>query len=245
MRGAILAGGTGSRLRPLTNVLNKHILPVGNYPMIYHPIHTLKAGGVKELIIISGKEHIGTLISQLGSGKDFGMQFTYRVQDEPTGIAGALSLCKHFLSNSPWFPIILGDNIYEDNINFNTGLTNFNNTPICKLFIKKVQDPNRFGVAKINKNIIEYIVEKPKEFVSDYAVTGLYMYDSNVWNIVDNLSPSLRGEFEITDINNWYIKNGKAIYEMINGFWSDAGTFDSIAVASQYASKVTYKGFVK
>jgi glucose-1-phosphate thymidylyltransferase len=241
MRGVILAGGIGSRLKPLTNVLNKHLLHIARYPMIYHPIHTMKIGGINDLIIISGKEHIGTLISQLGSGKDFEMNFTYKVQDEPNGIAGALSLCEHFLSEEKFFPVILGDNIYKDQFNFYKIIVN--DVPKCRLFIKEVDEPNRFGVAKINKQSIEYIIEKPTDFVSNYAVTGLYMYDKAIWNIIHDLKPSKRNELEITDINNWYIKNGTAFYEIVNGFWSDAGTFESIAVASQHMSKVTYEEF--
>jgi len=261
MKGVVLAGGTGSRLMPLTKVISKHILPVGRYPMIYHPLYSLKNGGVSEVIIISGKEHMGTLISQLGSGSNFGMNFTYRIQDTANGIAGALKLCEDFVKNdkSSHFAAILGDNIYEDKLDFggfdigddfvysSKEKMNENKIPICKLFLKKVHDPNRFGVVKLKNeygNKVVKIIEKPKTYVSNLAVTGCYIYDSNVWNILDSLKISERDEFEITDVNNWYVENGIVLYKYLKGDWVDAGTHESIIKATQQCKDLIYPGFI-
>lgn len=244
MKGIILAGGTGSRLRPLTNVLNKHILPVGNYPMIYHPIFTLKNGGIKDIQIISGKEHLGTLVSQLGSGRDFGLDFSYKIQDEANGIAGAISLCKDFLKDEDIFAVILGDNIFGFN---NTSSLSFNemhnDKNKCHLFLNKItNNPNRFGVANIVNDKIISIIEKPKTFVSNYVVTGLYLYNKDIWGIIDNIKPSERGELEITDVNNWYINNDKCNFTLFTTFWSDAGTLESIKHATDLTKDIIYKG---
>jgi len=261
MRGVVLAGGLGSRLGHLTSQINKHCLPVGKYPMIYHPLHTLKNGGVNDVMIISGKEHMGTLISQLGSGSTFGMSFTYKIQDNADGIAGALRLCEDFLRSdqSNCFVTILGDNIYDDRLNFKgTNISNEfvysskervnrKNIPVCKLFLKKVHDPNRFGVIKLKDdygNKVVKIVEKPKYFVSNLAVTGCYVYDHNVWSILNNLKVSERNEFEITDVNNWYVENGIVLYKYLENNWTDAGTHKSLIKANLQCKFTTYHDFI-
>ncbi|MDO8740179.1 MAG: sugar phosphate nucleotidyltransferase [Candidatus Woesearchaeota archaeon] len=226
VKGIILAGGTGSRMYPCTKVTNKHLLPVHNKPMIYYPLQTLISAGIKEILIISGTEHAGDFLRLLGSGKEFGARLSYEIQDEAGGIAQALSLAETFVDKEK-FVVILGDNIFEDNIrkdveDFASG---FNG---AKVFLKEVPDPQRFGVAEIKGDKIVSIEEKPKAPKTNYAVTGLYMYDAGVFNIIKNLKPSRRGELEITDVNNEYIKNSSMTFSILKGFWSDAGTFDSL-----------------
>ncbi len=241
MKGIVLAGGTGSRLHPLTNVLNKHILPVGRYPMIYYPLHTLKLGGITDVMIVSGKEHLGTLVSQLGSGSELGMSFTYKIQDKADGVAGALKLCEDFVrtNNSKFgeFVVLLGDNIFLEKLDFNFCKLLPRNVPNAKFFITEVIDPHRFGVVKFDKDI-ECIVEKPKSFVSNFVVTGAYMYDQNIWTKVAELEKSNRGEFEITDVNNWYIQNGKVCYDYLVAEWTDAGTPESLLKANMLCKGV-------
>ena len=233
MKGIILSGGTGSRLFPLTKVTNKHLLPVGKYPVIFHPIYRLKQAGIDEILIVTGVEHMGDIVNQLGSGKDFGVRFTYKVQDEAGGIAQALSLAHHF-SNNDLCTVILGDNVFEDDI------TPFVNNFIqqkkgAKILLKEVQDPERFGVAELKDGKIISIEEKPKSPKSNYAVTGIYMYDSDVFDFIKRLKPSARGELEITDVNNFYIETGCLTYDILKGWWTDAGTFESLAHANQLA----------
>lgn len=226
VKGIILAGGTGSRMYPCTKVTNKHLLPVHNKPMIYYPLQTLIGSGIKEILIISGTEHAGDFLRLLGSGKEFGVRLSYEIQDGAGGIAQALSLAETFVDQEK-FVVILGDNIFEDNIrkdveDFASG---FNGS---KVFLKEVPDPERFGVAEIKGDKIASIEEKPKKPKSNYAVTGLYMYDARAFNIIKKLKPSQRGELEITDVNNEYIKNNSMAFSILKGFWSDAGTFDSL-----------------
>jgi glucose-1-phosphate thymidylyltransferase len=259
MRGIVLAGGVGTRLFPLTKQTNKHVLPVGRYPMIYHPLHTLKEGGINDIMIISGKEHMGSLISHLGSGSGFGMRFTYRIQDNADGIAGALKLCEDFIRtyNSTHFVAILGDNIFEEKIEFggfdfsedfvySSRKQDVPKIPACKLFLKKVRDPNRFGVVKLQDqygNRVVKIIEKPKTFVSNLAVTGCYVYDYNIWGVLDSIKLSERNEFEITDVNNWYVENGVVLYKYLNGAWTDAGTHESLLKANQQCKALLFKDF--
>ena len=226
MKGVILAGGTGSRLRPITKVTNKHLLPVHDKPMIYYPISTLIKGGVTDILLVVGNESAGDFLKLLSSGREFGAKFTYRVQDESGGIAQALSLASDFVGNDS-VVVILGDNIIEDDIS--SGVKEFS-TGGCEamLFIKQVADPGRFGVAEIKGGKIIGIEEKPKKPKSAYAVTGLYMYDSSVFSIIKGLKPSSRGEYEITDVNNEFIKRGKLLYKELKGYWTDAGTFPSL-----------------
>lgn len=231
MKGIVLAGGTGTRLYPLTKVTNKHLLPVGKYPMIYHPICKLKKAGIKDIFIVTGKEHMGDVVNLLGSGKDFDLQFTYRVQDEAGGIAQALFLAEKFVGDDSCV-VILGDNIFEDNIDIfvNKFLEQASG---AKIIIKEVTRPERFGVAELEGDKVASIEEKPVEPKSNYCVTGIYMYDSNVFDIIKTLKPSDRGEMEITDVNNAYIKKGVLTYDVLNGWWTDAGTFESLAHANE------------
>ena len=227
IRGVILAGGAGSRLYPMTKIFNKSLLPVYDKPMIFYPIKTLKDIGCKEIMIISGREHSGQIMNQLGSGVDFGLEFTYRIQEKPGGIAHALSLAKDFC-NGDSVAVCLGDNIFEDKID----ISDYDGTG-AYIFLKSVPDPQRFGVAEVSGDSVVNIVEKPDEPASDLCTTGLYVYDAYVWNIIKQLKPSDRGELEITDVNNWYVKNGLMKFKQLEGFWSDAGTPESLAQATQ------------
>jgi glucose-1-phosphate thymidylyltransferase len=230
IKGIVLAGGTGSRLYPLTKVTNKHLLPVGREPMIFHPIKKLLGAGIAEIMIITGTEHMGDVVGLLGSGHEFGAEFTYRVQDEAGGIAQALGLCESFVGGDR-LCVILGDNIFEADL-----------APIASAFakqpkgaricLKAVHDPQRYGVATVSGDKIVRVVEKPKQPESDLAVTGIYFYDSDVFRIVKTLKPSGRGELEITDVNNAYIEAGTMQFGMLDGFWTDAGTFDSWKLAN-------------
>jgi len=231
MKGAILAGGTGSRLMPLTKVTNKHLLPVYNKPMIYYPLQTLINMGIKEILIVSGPGHAGHFVNLLGSGRKFGVNFSYEIQDEVGGIAQALSLAEDFADKGP-ICVILGDNIFEDKID----ISDFKEG--ARIYLKKVQDANRFGVAEINKKgKVLSIEEKPKNPKSNLAVTGLYIYGNEVFEIIKTLKPSARGELEITDVNNMYIKKEKMDAKILDGFWSDAGTFESLFRASELIRK--------
>ncbi len=232
MKGIVLAGGSGARLYPLTKVTNKHLLPVGKYPMIYYPICKLKQAGITDIFIVTGKEHMGDVVNLLGSGKDFGLQFTYRVQDEAGGIAQALYLAEKFVGSDRCV-VILGDNIFEDNIDHYINKYKDQDKG-AKILIKEVKHPERFGVAELKDDKLCSIEEKPDKPKSNYCVTGVYMYDSRVFNIIETLKPSKRGELEITDVNNNYIQQDELTYDILKGWWSDAGTFQSLA----YANKV-------
>jgi glucose-1-phosphate thymidylyltransferase len=233
MKGIVLAGGTGSRLFPLTKVTNKHLLPIGKFPMIYYPIFKLQQCGITEIIIVTGKEHMGSVVNLLGSGYEFGLEFTYRIQDQPGGIAQALSLAEGFVGNDRCV-VILGDNIFKSNIG--EFVTNYQKQSTgAKILIKQVPDPHRYGVAELKGDLIVGIEEKPQVPKSDFCVTGIYMYDSNVFEIIRRLKPSGRGELEITDVNNAYIEKETLTYDIINDWWTDAGTFESIFRANEYA----------
>ena len=236
MKGIILAGGTGSRLFPLTKVTNKHLLPVGKYPMIYHPVHKLKESGIDEILIVTGVEHMGEVVNLLGSGKDMDVRFTYKVQDQAGGIAQALGLAENFVGNDKCV-VILGDNIFRKDIS--EFVENFEKQKEgAKVLVQSVDDPERFGVAEIKGDNIVSIEEKPKSPKSNFAVTGIYMYDSNVFNIIKTLKPTGRGELEITDVNNEYIRRGTLTYDVLDGWWTDAGTFDSLAKANELATEL-------
>ncbi|MFA5247810.1 MAG: sugar phosphate nucleotidyltransferase [Patescibacteria group bacterium] len=233
MKGIILAGGQGTRLRPLTYVTNKQLLPVYNKPMIYYPLNTLLKAGIKNILIISGPDKIGDFSDLLGSGRKLGAKISYEIQDEPRGLAEAFILGEDFIGKSN-VAMILGDNIFEDD--FSEELKNFKSGG--KIFLKKVSDPERFGVAELNsRGGIKKIVEKPKKHISDQAITGLYVYDSRSVEIAKNIKPSSRGELEIVDIHNWYLKNNELDYTKVKGKWLDVGTFDSLLQAQNFAKE--------
>lgn len=233
MRGIILAGGTGSRLFPLTKVTNKHLLPVGRKPMILHPIEKLVEAGVKEILVVTGVEHMGDVVTLLGSGKDFGAHFTYRVQDQAGGIAQALGLAEQFCHGEKSV-VILGDNMFFDSLS--PFVNAFAEQPRgAKILLKEVKDPQRFGVAELSGSKIVGIEEKPKKPKTNLAVTGIYFYDGNVFEIIRTLKPSGRGELEITDVNNAYVREGTMTHDSLKGEWTDAGTFESLQYANQVA----------
>lgn len=234
MKGVILAGGTGSRLFPLTKVTNKHLLPVYDEPMIYYPLKTLVNAGIRDILVVSGKGHVGHFLELLGSGADFGVRLSYDIQKEAGGIAQALGLAEHFVDGED-VTVILGDNIYEDNVkdhvkSFKSG---------ARIFLKPVPDAHRFGVAEVDrkKNCVLGIEEKPKKPKSNLAVTGLYIYDNSVFDVIKTLKPSGRGELEITDVNNYYVRKGTLSFSVLEGYWSDAGTFESLYRASELVRK--------
>ncbi|HEY7370712.1 MAG TPA: sugar phosphate nucleotidyltransferase [Polyangia bacterium] len=235
MRGVVLAGGTGSRLFPLTKVTNKHLLPVGREPMIFHPVKKLVEAGIHEILIVTGTEHMGDVVGLLGSGKDFGCEFTYRVQDEAGGIAQALGLARRF-GRGGRLAVILGDNIFEKSI---AGFAEaYRNQPSgAKVLVQEVDDPGRYGVAEIDGDRVVRIVEKPKQPKSRLAVTGIYFYDESVHEVIADLKPSARGELEITDVNNAYIARGDLTFDVLPGWWTDAGTFESLAHANDLLTK--------
>ncbi|SFS38950.1 sugar phosphate nucleotidyltransferase [Paenibacillus sp. 453mf] len=235
MKGIILAGGTGSRLYPLTKVTNKHLLPVGKYPMIYHSIGKLKEADIHDILIVTGRDHMGDVVNLLGSGYEFGVTFTYKVQDQAGGIAQALGLAENFARGESMV-VILGDNVFSDDLT--EYVSNFRKQGAgAKVLLQKVEDPERYGVAELEGNTIMSIEEKPKLPKSPYAVTGVYMYDSEVFDIVRTLKPSGRGELEITDVNNAYIEKGLLTYDILNGWWTDAGTHDSLSYANELMNK--------
>ncbi len=233
MKGIILAGGTGSRLYPLTKVTNKHLLPVGNQPMIYYPIEKMKEVGIEEILIVTGTDHMGSVVNLLGSGKDFGCRFTYKVQDEAGGIAQALGLAENFVADDSML-VILGDNIFEQSLE--EAVRNYDDHG-AQILLKEVEDPQRFGVAEIDGDRIAGIEEKPDRPKSRYAVTGIYMYDNKVFDYIRDLEPSDRGELEITDVNNHYIDGDEMKYSVLKGWWTDAGTPSSYRRANQLAYK--------
>jgi glucose-1-phosphate thymidylyltransferase len=231
LKGVVLAGGTGSRLRPLTNVTNKHLLPVGREPMIYYPIHKMIDIGIEEILVVTGVEHMGDVVGLLGSGKDFGCRFTYKVQDEAGGIAQALGLAENFARGSRIL-VILGDNLFQDRLE--PYAKRFMQQPSgARVLLKQVPDPHRFGVAEFAAGRVLSVEEKPKSPKSDYAVTGIYFYDNEVFDTVRTLRPSSRGELEITDVNNAYIARGTLACDVFDEWWTDAGTFDSLKRAGE------------
>ena len=233
MKGIVLAGGTGSRLYPLTKVTNKHLLPVGNKPMIYYPIGKLTELGIEEILIVTGTEHMGDVVNLLGSGSEFGCNFTYKVQDEAGGIAQALGLAENFCGEEPMI-VVLGDNVFEASLE--QAVKKFGGKG-AMIMLKEVPDPQRFGVAEIEGDRIVGIEEKPDSPKSDYAVTGIYMYDAEVFDFIRQLEPSERGELEITEVNNRYIEMGRMKYAMLEGWWTDAGTPSSYKRANDLVRK--------
>jgi len=235
MKGIIIAGGKGTRMLPVTRVVNKSLLPVYDKPLIYYPILKLKEAGVTNILLISGRENAGQFLDLMGSGKELGINLAYDVQEEPGGIAQALSIGEDFADNEKIIAI-LGDNVFEHSLK--EAVENFEKQEKgAKIFLKKVHDPERFGVPEIDGEKIINIIEKPKNPPTDYAVTGIYMYDSKVWDIIKTLNPSDRGELEITDVNNQYIKENSMTYEILNGEWIDAGTFEALLKANILIAK--------
>jgi glucose-1-phosphate thymidylyltransferase len=234
MKGIILAGGTGSRLHPLTKVTNKHLLPVGREPMIFHPIHKLLRAGIRDVLIVTGTEHMGDVVGLLGSGREFECDFTYRVQDRAGGIAEALGLARNF-ARGERMVVLLGDNVFQDEIGLYVERFAQQGRG-ARVLLKQVDDATRFGVAEITGDRIVGIEEKPKQPKSSFAVTGIYMYDDRVFDIVESLRPSKRGELEITDVNNAYVARGELGFDVLAGWWTDAGTFDSLARANELLS---------
>ena len=235
MRGVILAGGKGTRMGELTKVTNKHLLPVGPYPMVYHPLKKLTGAGLTEILLVSGTEHMGDFVELLGSGKNHGCRLTYRVQDEAGGIAQALGLAELFCTNSR-VCVLLGDNIFLDPLAPLVEKANAR-PDWAWLGLKRVHDPNRYGVAELDGEKVVGIEEKPAEPRSDYAVVGIYVYPPDVFEVIKTLKPSGRGELEITDVNTHYLKAGRMGYSVLDGYWTDAGTLDSLDVANELVRK--------
>lgn len=236
MKGIILAGGTGSRLYPLTKVTNKHLLPVYDKPMVFYPIFSLKEAGIKDVLIVSGKDHVTSFHKLLGHGEEFGMRFSFAVQKAAGGIAQALSLARKFAGRDK-FAVFLGDNIVEENLKKHVKSFESQKNG-AKIFLKKVSNPKAYGVAEIKGKKVINIEEKPKRPKSNLAVIGLYMYDSSVFEIIKKLKPSHRGELEITDVNNAYLKKGQLTYEVLKGFWGDCGeSFDTLLGSSFLVKK--------
>ncbi|UCE19529.1 MAG: NTP transferase domain-containing protein [Gemmatimonadota bacterium] len=236
MKGVVLAGGLGTRLGPLTRITNKHLLPIYDRPMIYYPIQTLVDAGINEILIVTGGNWAGDFLRLLGNGKEFGLRnLDYTYQDGEKGIAHALALAEHF-ADEDFITVILGDNIIDGSIR--PFVDNFKNKNRgAKIVLKKVEHPERFGVAQFEGDTLVRIVEKPIEPPSPYAVTGIYMYDSDVFDIIRDLAPSERGQLEITDVNNAYIERGTLTYDIYDGWWTDAGTFESLFHANTHIAR--------
>lgn len=236
MKGVVLAGGLGVRLRPLTSVTNKHLLPVYNQPMIYYPIQTLVNAGITDIMIVTGGNSAGDFLKLLGNGKAFGLKhLNYTYQEGEGGIAEALALVEHFASGES-VCVVLGDNIIEGNIAAAVRAYERQDHG-AKIILKRVPDPQRFGVPELAGDKVVRVEEKPQVPKSEYAVIGIYMYDSSVYDIIRTLKPSRRGELEITDVNNAYIARGEMTWEELEGWWSDAGTFESLQHASNLVAE--------
>ena len=236
MKGVVLAGGLGTRMYPLTKVTNKHLLPIYNKPMIYYPIRTLVDAGIDEILIVTGGNSAGDFLRLLGNGKEFGLRhINYTYQEGEGGIAAALSLAEYFADNDK-IVVILGDNIIEGNIR--GAVASFRaQKDGARILLKEVSDPQRFGVPVFEEEKIVRIDEKPLTPASSYAVIGIYMYDHRVFDFIKTLKPSERGELEITDVNNFYIREGKIGWDILEGWWTDAGTFDSLQYAGGMVAK--------
>jgi glucose-1-phosphate thymidylyltransferase len=236
MKGVILAGGLGTRLYPLTKVTNKHLLPVYDKPMIYYPIQTLVNAGIRDILLVTGGNSAGDFLRLLGNGKEFGLQhLNYTYQEGEGGIAAALSLAEFFVNREP-VCVILGDNIIERNI-IAAARAYGKQAGGAKVLLKEVKDPQRFGVAVLEGDRVVRIEEKPKEPKSPYITTGIYFYDHEVFDIIRTLKPSARGELEITDVNNAYLERGRLTWEILDGWWTDAGTFESLKLANNLVAQ--------
>jgi glucose-1-phosphate thymidylyltransferase len=242
MKGVILAGGTGSRLYPLTKVTNKHLLPVGRYPMIYHPLVRMSRAGIEEVAIVTSPEHMGDVVNLLGSGRIFGLDLTYRVQDEPGGIAQAMGLCENFTGDDP-FLVILGDNVLAEDIAGDAEAYRrqfAEQGTAARVLLKEVPDPERYGVPRFEGDRIVEIIEKPADPPSNYCVTGLYFYDPGVYDMIRGLTPSARGEYEVSDVSNAYIERRRLSYGFLSGWWGDAGTLEGWHEANELARDLVY-----
>ena len=236
MKGVVLAGGLGSRLKPLTKVTNKHLLPVHNQPMIYYPINTLINAGIDDIMIVTGGNSAGDFLKLLGNGKDFGLKHVnYTYQEGEGGIADALSLVEHFADEEP-ICVVLGDNIIEGNIR-KAAEDYRKQSSGAKILLKRVHDPQRFGVPELDGDKVLQIEEKPDNPKSDFAVIGIYFYDSTVFDVIKTLKPSGRGELEITDVNNHYINQNAMTWNELDGWWTDAGTFESLLHATNLVAE--------
>ncbi|HWR36297.1 MAG TPA: sugar phosphate nucleotidyltransferase [Clostridia bacterium] len=236
MKGVVLAGGTGSRLFPLTKITNKHLLPIYDKPMIFYPIQTLVNAGIKEIMVVTGGRNAGDFLRLLGNGRDFGLKrLHYSYQDGEGGIAEALSLAEDFADGEP-ICVVLGDNLIENNI-CGAVASYSQQERGAKILLKQVPDPQRFGVPELRGSSVVRIEEKPSSPPSDYAVIGIYLYDSTVFQKIKRLKPSGRGELEITDVNNFYIEDDALSYDILDGWWTDAGTFDSLLKASNLVAQ--------
>ncbi|SPE40838.1 glucose-1-phosphate thymidylyltransferase [Candidatus Sulfopaludibacter sp. SbA3] len=236
MKGIVLAGGTGSRLFPLTKITNKHLLPIYDRPMIYYPIQTLVDAGIRDIMIVTGGRNSGDFLRLLANGKEFGLKhINYTYQEGEGGIADALALAEHF-ADGQQICVVLGDNIIEGSIRAAAG--QFRNQAVgAHILLKEVKDAERFGVAEVDGGRIVGIEEKPRQPKSNYAVTGIYMYDASVFEKIKTLVPSGRGELEITDVNNAYIREGTMTFSFLDGWWTDAGTFDSLLRATNLVAQ--------
>ncbi len=236
MKGVILAGGLGTRLHPLTKITNKHLLPVFDKPMIYYPLQSLVNAGISDIMIVTGGNHAGDFLRLLGNGREFGLKdIAYTYQEGEGGIAAALSLCEHFVDGEK-VCVVLGDNLIEKS--FRTAAAAFERQERgARLLLKEVPDPERFGVPVFEGERLVRVEEKPKQPRSRYAVTGIYLYDARVFEFIKRLKPSGRGELEISDVNNFYIEEGAATWEVLDGWWTDAGTFESLHRASNLVAQ--------
>lgn len=231
MKGIILAGGKGTRLFPLTKATNKHLLPLGKEPMLYHPIRHMCGAGIEDILVVTSTQHMGDVVNCLGSGAEFGCSLTYKVQEEAAGIADALRLGESFAGDEK-ICVMLGDNVFENSIS--PYAANFEQQKVgARVVVKEVGEPERYGVAAMDERQIVEIEEKPKNPKSKFAVVGLYFYDNQVWEIIRGIKPSPRGELEITSVNNAYIERSQLMFDICEGRWTDAGTFDSWMEASK------------
>lgn len=236
MKGVILAGGTGTRLAPLTRLMNKHLLPVGRKPMIVYALEKLKQAGITDIVLVTGKQSAGMYMDFLGSGQEWGVNLTYKVQDEAGGVAQAVALAEGSIADGEKFTVLLGDNLFEQSLAGHIELYRKQQDG-ARVLLTRVSDPHRYGVPVLLGDRIVHIEEKPEHPKSDFCVIGVYMYDSDVFDIIRSLKPSSRGELEITDVNNAYAKAGKLTYGIVTGWWTDAGTFASLREAGNRLGK--------
>lgn len=236
MKGVILAGGSGTRLRPLTIMMNKHLLPVGRYPMIQYAVNKMKKAGIRDIMLIIGKQSAGLYLNYFGTGADLDVNITYKIQEEAGGIAEALALAEGFIQPNEKFVVILGDNLFHDELN--KYIKEFEEKRYkAMVLLKQVEDPQRYGVPVLDGERIVAIEEKPEQPKSTYCVTGIYMYDGGVFDIIRTIRPSDRGELEITDVNNKYAAANVLSYRILDGWWTDAGTFATLLEANQRLSQ--------